>query len=138
MTSFDLRNVDPRSPNLHEREFLCGSTHLPSLAFLAPLGAEIPGGIICPPAGCVIISPSPAHVLIVLFWTASKPNFQTPQHETPLHYRPAIGHHSHATSARSRIGEVLKLCPPPPPAPPSTVCALHYLMFFITQYIAHI
>ena len=51
MKSFDLEDVDLRSPNLHHIEFYAGllSTHPPSFVFLAFLGAEIAGGRICPP-----------------------------------------------------------------------------------------
>ena len=49
MTSLDLEVVDPRSPNLYHKEFLCGPTHPPSFVFLTLLGAEIAGGRICPP-----------------------------------------------------------------------------------------
>ena len=41
MTSFDLKKVDPRSRNFHQKEFLCELTHPPSLVFLALLGDEI-------------------------------------------------------------------------------------------------
>ena len=60
MTSFDLEDVDLRSPNLHHKEFLCWSTHPPSFVFLAFLGAEIAGGAeYVPPPGRVILRPSP-------------------------------------------------------------------------------
>ena len=41
MTSFDLEHVDPRSRNLNQKDFLCGSTQPPNLVFLALLEAEI-------------------------------------------------------------------------------------------------
>ena len=65
MTSFNLKDVDLGSPNLHHKEFLCGPTHPPSFVFLAFLGAEIAGGAeyAPPPPGRVILRPSPGDVL---------------------------------------------------------------------------
>ena len=52
MTSFDIKNVDPRSQNLHQEEFLCGlPPPPPGWVFLGLLGAEI---------GSVILRPSPS------------------------------------------------------------------------------
>ena len=48
MMSFHLEDVDLGSLNLHHKEFLCGPTNPISFVFLAILGAEIAGGIICP------------------------------------------------------------------------------------------
>ena len=48
MMTFDLENIDPKSLNLHQKEFLCKPTP-PSLVFLASLGAEIADGHIMPP-----------------------------------------------------------------------------------------
>ena len=39
MMPFDLENVDPRTQNLHQKEFLCASIYVPSLVFLGTLYA---------------------------------------------------------------------------------------------------
>ena len=44
MTSFDLENIGPGSPNLYLKEFLYGPTYPPNFVFLALTGAEIGGG----------------------------------------------------------------------------------------------
>ena len=63
MTSFDLENVGPKSRNFHQKEFLCGPTHSPSLVFLDLPGAEVAGDIICPLPGRVILRPFAGRVL---------------------------------------------------------------------------
>ena len=62
MTSFDLANVDQKSRNLHQKEFICGPTHPASWVILALLGAEIAGGHYMPPPGRVILGPSPVRM----------------------------------------------------------------------------
>ena len=64
MTSFDLKDDDLGSPNLHHNEFLCGPTEPLSFVFLAFLGAEIAGvAEYAPSPGRVILRPSPGDVL---------------------------------------------------------------------------
>ena len=65
MTSFDLKNIDLGSPNLHLEEFLYGPTYPPNFVFLVLTGAEIAGEADSapPPPGRVILRPSPGSVL---------------------------------------------------------------------------
>ena len=44
MTSFNLKNIDPGSPDLHFVEFIYGPTYLPNVVFLALAIAEIAWG----------------------------------------------------------------------------------------------
>ena len=93
MTSFDLENVNPKSQNLHQKDFLCGSTHPHSFVFLARLGAEIAWGHYIPPSpGCIMLRPSPVRVLTLagqaLFhdvWTAGVDDTTSPANSLLWH-----------------------------------------------------
>ena len=69
MTSFDLENVNPRSRNSHQKEFLCGSTHPQVWFFYSFSGSRDSRGHYMPPPppGRLILRPSPARVLRSLF-----------------------------------------------------------------------
>ena len=66
MTSFNLKNIDPGSPDLHFVEFIYGPTYLPNVVFLALAIAEIAWGHYLPlphPPGPLIFRRSPGNVL---------------------------------------------------------------------------